>query len=483
MEYMYSKLLREQLTIAAQRYAANKSIGITYNSGLNKIPASAVIFDRTEYNFNKESWTIIKDENYTDYFLRTQKAHSSFDSTNPKDEMQSSNSSDALLMNIFCYPKINEWKGVKQLLLVNDLSQLKFGYEPGISLRDGTVDRTEVDLYIQDGENKIFCESKLTETDFVFEPLPKFERYTHFDTVFESKYLPVFNGETANYQLVRNILAAYEFNAKFYLFIDARRPDLAKSFYQTVRCIKDIDLRQRCEIVYWQDIAAFCGSDLQEFLMNKYGINESHSEYGLETHPNWYCDIPEMKYLILGSFPPHAEKWDYPFYYPNAQNSFWKILAEIANEKLVYLKDAPNESVAERIAIMTKLKTGVQNIGLRILRNGKSAKDTDIQIVEFQDILSILEKHPELETIVLPGYSAEASTFHSFLAYLKELQNNGVDIEAPFAMKPAAGEHFMIKVNQKIYHCFIAWSTSTATLRIPYNDKVNQFKQILIHNT
>lgn len=472
---MYSKQLRITLTDIAKKYASTHKY--KFNTGLKKTPESALIFDQTEFNFNKDTWSVIW--NNTAYRSRTQKAHSSFDSTNPKDEMQSSNSSDALLMNIFCYPKINEWKGVKQLLQVNDLSQLKFGHEPGISLNDGTVDRTEVDLFIQDGENKIFCESKLTETDFVFEPLSKFERYTHFDTVFDSNYLPVFKGETANYQLVRNILAAYEFNTKFYLFIDARRPDLAKSFYQTLRCIKDIDLRQRCEIFYWQDIAAYCGADLKAFLMSKYGINESLNDSITETHPDWYQDIPEMKYLILGSFPPHEDKWDYPFYYPNSQNSFWKLLAEIAGEQLLYLKGQPEKAVEERVAIMTKLKAGVQNLGYKTERKGKSAKDTDISIVEFQDILSILKKHPELETIILPGFSANDSTFKGFLRYLKEQKDKGLNIEAPFDLKPFAGHDFTIKVNGKSYLCFIAWSTSTATIGISYDEKLEQLKKFI----
>lgn len=126
---------------------------------------------------------------------------------------------------------------------------------------------------IETAEKKIFCESKLTETDFVFEPKEKFERYKFFEEVFYTHHLPVDTGLIANYQLVRNILAAYEFNAYFYLFIDARRPDLAKSFYQTLRCVKEVDVRVRCEVFYWQDIAAFVGRDLREFLKEKYGIN------------------------------------------------------------------------------------------------------------------------------------------------------------------------------------------------------------------
>jgi hypothetical protein len=53
-----------------------------------------------------------------------------------------------------------------------------------------------------------------------------------------------------------------------------RRPDLTKSFYQTIRCIKDeyLELRYNCEIIYWQDIAHVVGKELKDFLKEKYGI-------------------------------------------------------------------------------------------------------------------------------------------------------------------------------------------------------------------
>jgi hypothetical protein len=269
---MYSKLLRKQLTTLAKQYAEEPGRNYTYNSGLTEIPKSAIILDKTGDNFTYEAWETIK--NNPNYFSRTQKAHSSFDQTNPKDEMQSSNSSDALLMNIFCDRFMKTSKGILKLLNVGDLSKLTFGYSPGVALMKNGVDKTEIDLFIQDGDKKIFCESKLTETDFVFKPLSEFQRYKDFEAIFDSTKLPVYGEFVANYQLVRNILAAYQFNASFYLFIDARRPDLAKSFYQTLRCVKDIDLRMRCEIFYWQDLAAVAHRDLQEFLKEKYGINQ-----------------------------------------------------------------------------------------------------------------------------------------------------------------------------------------------------------------
>ena len=43
-------------------------------------------------------------------------------------EMQSSNSSDALLMNIFCHPKLNSWKGIRNLFGVSDIKP-EFGIQ------------------------------------------------------------------------------------------------------------------------------------------------------------------------------------------------------------------------------------------------------------------------------------------------------------------------------------------------------------------
>lgn len=267
---MYSKLLRKQLTTLAKQYADHEDRKYGYNAGISKVPQSAIIFDKTGDNFTYEAWETIKNNPY--YFSRTQKAHSSFDQTNPKEEMQSSNSSDALLMNIFCDRFMKTSKGLLKLLNVGDLGKLTFGYSPGVALMKNGVDKTEIDLYILDGDKKIFCESKLTETDFVFKPLSEFQRYKDFEAVFDSTKLPVYREFVGNYQLVRNILAAYQFNASFYLFIDARRPDLAKSFYQTLRCVKDIDLRTRCEVFYWQDLAAVAYADLRHFLQEKYAL-------------------------------------------------------------------------------------------------------------------------------------------------------------------------------------------------------------------
>lgn len=188
----------------------------------------------------------------------------------------------------------------------------------------------------------------------------------------------------------------------------------------------------------------------------------------IEIHPDWYFDIPVMKTLILGSFPPHESKRDYPFYYPNKQNNFWKILAQLNNVPLKYFSG--NDAVKERQHLMIELKTGVQNMGKQIVRIGTSARDADITIVEFQDVLSIINKHQELERIIIAGYSAENSTYRTFLKYLDSLN---IKYTLPQAVKPS--ESFTVFVDDRKIKCFITNSTSTAT-RIKFTDLVSQFR-------
>lgn len=175
-----------------------------------------------------------------------------------------------------------------------------------------------------------------------------------------------------------------------------------------------------------------------------------------EEHPDWGHELPRMRTLILGSYPPHSDKWDYPFFYPNTQNRFWRILAQIADHDLVHFKGNPEAAVNERKAILDKLETGVQNIAQRVSRKGKSALDTHIKIVRYQNILRTIRRHPELEQILLPGFSAPSSTFQGFKRYLAE-NNIAVPDE-----KPRPGMQFFIRVDGRDISCVVLNSTSTA---------------------
>jgi G:T/U-mismatch repair DNA glycosylase len=192
-----------------------------------------------------------------------------------------------------------------------------------------------------------------------------------------------------------------------------------------------------------------------------------------EEHPTWYKDVSPMRCLILGSFPPHPSKWIYPFFYPTARNRFWKILAELAGETLQWTNIDETKAVQERYEIMKRLKVGVQNLGLEIERRNKSALDTQIRINKYQDIISIIETHPELRRILLLGYSASNSTARSFIRYVHQM-----GIETSIIDEVKAETLFTIQLKDRTIDCVVLNSTSTAS-KIKYDSLLEQFRRNL----
>jgi hypothetical protein len=252
--------LKNGLTEHAIRFATanNLSFDSSYKS--------AILFNNLTDNFYPKCWMeIIKNP---EWLKRTKKPHTQVTSFF---ELQSSNSSDALLMNIFCHPGVNKWSSIAKLFKQKAINPPIFGYNPFLTISGKLEPRpTEIDMVLND---EIFCEAKLTEKNFSFDLKMKIERYDKFDAVFEKTLLDQTKTEYANYQLIRNILAADKKKKRFALLCDMRRPDLVKAFYKTIICIKDVNLRNNCEIIFWQDIACCIGNDLRSYLNSKYGIS------------------------------------------------------------------------------------------------------------------------------------------------------------------------------------------------------------------
>jgi hypothetical protein len=225
-------------------------------------------------------------------------------------ELDSSMSSDALLMNVFCAPEVTESSEVRRMLGVDGPEMPEFGWKARVPLANGRFDRTEVDMR-WDG---LLVEAKLTEPDFQNCHLAAIEMYRDLDVVFERELLPrvqipigrpkasvefpedysqeeiavpadewqpqvselqrEFIAEYASYQLIRNVLAAHARDASFCVIYDARRPDLREAWFAVLSAVKPAAMRVRLKALTWQELAAVLPEDLQEFLDAKYGIVE-----------------------------------------------------------------------------------------------------------------------------------------------------------------------------------------------------------------
>jgi hypothetical protein len=232
-------------------------------------------------------------------------------------ELDSSMSSDALLMNVFCTPGVIESTSGPRLLGIDSGDAPIFGWKARVPLANCRFDRTEVDMRWGD----LLVEAKLTESDFQCREAAIVESYRDFNDVFDRDLLPraeirlkrrreavelaeeftqeweppfedngaearAFQEEIAaradelqprapayvSYQLIRNVLAAHAQDASFCVIHDARRPDLREAWFQVMAAVKSASLRVRCKVLTWQELVPLLPDGLQEFLELKYGI-------------------------------------------------------------------------------------------------------------------------------------------------------------------------------------------------------------------
>jgi hypothetical protein len=204
---------------------------------------------------------------------RLDKVHSLAKTSLPREdrrwrELDSCNSSDALLMNLFCFPGTFRDGAVANLLGVDEGSRPELGFRPRVPLANGNSDRTEVDMRL----GNLLVEAKLTETDFQTAEENLVESYRDFQEVFQAELLPRSAGRYLSYQLIRNVLAAHHNENSFCVLLDARRPDLMEAWFAVLSCVRSVDLRLRCKVLTWQELAGVVPRKLQAFLDEKYGI-------------------------------------------------------------------------------------------------------------------------------------------------------------------------------------------------------------------
>jgi hypothetical protein len=322
--------LRRDLTARAQAHAR-------LHQSLHEIspgPNPTILFghdDRNRHgNFHPASYAAICAN--PDWQRRLTKPHTASRRSRARNdwrwrELDSCNSSDALLMNIFCHPAVFNGQtlapAVANLLNVAPASQPNFGINPKVPLKtlrkrrgklpaersdraDELTDRTEIDLQLAN----LFLEAKLTESNFQTAAPRLIERYRDLELVFDLTRLPQKTLHTPpshppvedysqleeptsspersgveqpislsktrtvieGYQLIRNVLAAYAADASFCVLSDARRHDLIETWYAILSAVHRPTFATRLKLLTWQELATTLPHDLQHFLETKYGI-------------------------------------------------------------------------------------------------------------------------------------------------------------------------------------------------------------------
>jgi hypothetical protein len=264
--------LRQDLGERNRAYAARHELTLRESFGAQAVICYPPAEDGQSHgNFLTESYRHILER--ADWCRRLGKVHAQAHSW-PREgrrwrELDSANSSDALLMNIFCFPGTLRQSRVFDLLGIENGSLPEFGVRARVPLANGRFDRTEIDMRI----GGLLVEAKLTEADFQSSDVAVLEAYRDFAEVFERQSLPQSGGRYISYQLIRNVLAAHAGQCSFCVMADARRPDLTEAWYQVMRCVRILGLRLRCKMITWQELAEALPARLQTFLGEKYGIS------------------------------------------------------------------------------------------------------------------------------------------------------------------------------------------------------------------
>lgn len=184
-------------------------------------------------------------------------------------ELECATSSDALLMNVFCYPGLLSRPAMCGLLGVESGVRPEFGVRAHVPLRrDGMCDRTEVDMVLGD----CVVEAKLTEGGFGTARPGLVERYRDLEAVFAVEELPRRGEAFVSYQLLRGVMAAFARGERFLLLCDGRRGDLVESWFRVACAVRSADVRSRLGLLTWQEIAAAVPRGLRVSLAEKYGI-------------------------------------------------------------------------------------------------------------------------------------------------------------------------------------------------------------------
>ncbi|SPE18081.1 conserved hypothetical protein [Candidatus Sulfotelmatomonas gaucii] len=311
---LYALQLRQELTLRNRAYARGHAHVESYGS--DPVIVYAPDGDHHGNFFDPAYAAITRDP---DWMCRFDKVHAQAARSLPKPqldphrrwrELDSSMSSDALLMNIFCTPGAAESAAVRNMLGVEDVVPPLFGWKARVPLANGRFDRTEVDMRF----GSLLVEAKLTEVGFQARIAAIVEAYRDFEEVFDRDQLPrveiptsrwlrasefpenesqefesvladpeLFSpvdtsfrpsGEEgyASYQLIRSVLAAHASNSSFCVIHDERRPDLRAEWFQIMSAVKSAEMRTRLKVLTWQELAAILPAHLQDFLDLKYGI-------------------------------------------------------------------------------------------------------------------------------------------------------------------------------------------------------------------
>ncbi len=132
------------------------------------------------------------------------------------------------------------------------------------------------------------------------------------------------------------------------------------------------------------------------------------TEIIIETHPFEPFVPSNARVLFMGTFPPQPKRWAMDFYYPNRTNDFWPMMGLIFFDDRDALIDRAHKSFRlDRIKeLLEREGIAMSDTGYRVRRLKNNASDKFLEIVEPVNLAALLERMPDLQSIVTTGEKA-----------------------------------------------------------------------------
>ena len=135
-----------------------------------------------------------------------------------------------------------------------------------------------------------------------------------------------------------------------------------------------------------------------------------------EKHP-FQPFLPEhARMLFLGSFPPQPKRWSMPFYYPNWNNDFWRVLGLIfyADKDWFAVKGAKRFDQQRIETFCREQGIALYDTACEVRRLKDNASDKFLEVVQSTDLPKLLAQIPECQAIITTGQKATDVIFGTF---------------------------------------------------------------------
>ena len=160
-----------------------------------------------------------------------------------------------------------------------------------------------------------------------------------------------------------------------------------------------------------------------------------------ERHP-FEPFLPEKaRILFLGSFPPQPRRWSMPFYYPNWNNDFWRVMG------LLFFEDRDHFSVpGQKRFDQARVEDFCREQGFalydtacEVRRLMDNASDKFLEVVTPTDLPALLARIPACRTVVTTGQKATDVLVGSFGCPEPPVGGHvGITLTGPAADTPTA---------------------------------------------